>query len=131
MSRSQFIMLTLAAVVAGATLGALTAPASKKDMRRGQVSRELVVFETADCVYCRLFRRDVLPEYRNSGRSSELPIRFVDVNDAGPLESALSGPLTIVPTAVLLIDGREAGRITGYTGQASFQQIIGRMLAAN
>ncbi len=131
MSRSKFIMLTLAAVVAGATLGALTAPASKEDTRRGQVSRELVIFETADCVYCRLFRRDVLPEYRNSVRSSELPIRFVDVNDAGPLEPALSGPLTIVPTAVLLVDGREAGRITGYTGPASFQQIISQMLADN
>jgi len=128
-SRGRFLVLIFAAVAAGATLGGLTAPASR-ETPPATPTRELVVFETTDCVYCRLFRRDVLPGYQEPGHP-EVPIRFVDVNEAGPFEPVLSGPLTIVPTAVLLVDGREAGRITGYTGPGSFQQLIGHMLAAN
>lgn len=131
MSRGQFIVLILAAVMVGGALGGLTAPASTNASKATAPSRELVVFETDNCVYCRLFRRDVLPAHERSGAADELPIRFVKVSDAGALTGVLTAPLTVVPTAVLLVDGREAGRISGYTGPAAFHQLVSHMLAAN
>jgi len=85
--------------------------------------RQLIVFEAEGCVYCRVFRRDVLPEYEQL-HSDGLPIRFLDVNEIGSLESDLASPLTVVPTAVVMVDGREVGRITGYTGKAPFLQMV-------
>ena len=43
--------------------------------------REIVVVEVENCIYCGLFRRDVLPTYRGSIRAKSVPIRFVDLND--------------------------------------------------
>lgn len=98
---------------------------------QADAGRELIVFETEGCIYCGLFRRDVLPDYLKSKRAAEVPIRFVDVQHAGPLEPALAGPLTIVPTVVLLVEGREAGRIAGYTGPEAFFHMVGRMLGSH
>jgi thioredoxin-related protein len=91
-------------------------------------ARELVVFEAPGCVYCAYFRRDVLPGYLNSQRAAEVPIRFVDVEHADALEAALASPLTIVPTVVLLEEGREVNRITGYPGPENFFQMVSRIL---
>jgi thioredoxin-related protein len=90
--------------------------------------RELVVFETADCDYCRLLRRDVVPEYLRSRRAAEVPIRFVDVESIDLDQLPLSSPLTVVPTVVLMSEGYEAGRITGYTGPELFFQLVSRLL---
>jgi thioredoxin-related protein len=92
-------------------------------------SRELIVFETEGCIYCGLLRRDVLPDYLKSRRAVEVPIRFMDVNNAGSLQPALAGPLTVVPTVVLISNGRETGRITGYTGPEIFFHMINHLLA--
>jgi hypothetical protein len=90
--------------------------------------RELVVFETADCDYCRLLRRDVVAEYLRSRRAAEVPIRFVDVESIDLDQLPLSSPLTVVPTVVLMSEGYEVGRITGYTGPELFFHLMSRLL---
>ena len=47
-SHGQFIVLVLAAVVAGGALGGLTARAPESTPQI-EISRELIVFETHDC----------------------------------------------------------------------------------
>lgn len=89
---------------------------------------ELLVFEVADCVYCALFRRDVLPNYRRWQPARTVPIRFVDARSAGLMRARLAAPLTTVPTFVVMRDGREAGRISGYFGPAPFFQMITRII---
>jgi hypothetical protein len=90
--------------------------------------RELVVFETADCNYCLLLRRDVLPEYLRSRRAAEVPVRFVDVESIDLDRLPLSSPLTLVTTVVLMSEGYEVGRITGYTGPELFFHLMSRLL---
>jgi hypothetical protein len=90
--------------------------------------RELVVFETADCDYCELLRRDVLPEYLRSRCAAEVPVRFVNVESIDLDRLPLSSPLTVVPTVVLMSEGYEVGRITGYTGPELFFQLMPRLL---
>ena len=124
MSPKRSGLLVLVATVAGGTAGWLsTLPPSPSDAAFAS-QRELIIFEAEGCVYCRVFRRDVLPEYEQLDGSGGLPIRFLDVNEIGSLESGLASPLTIVPTAVVMVDGREVGRITGYMGKAPFLHMV-------
>lgn len=84
---------------------------------------ELVVFEVEGCAYCEMFRRDILPAYRHSPRAAEVPIRFVDLN-LGSRGLVLDAPIEVVPTAVLMRDRRETGRIAGYAGAESFFRMM-------
>ena len=84
----------------------------------------LVVFETEDCIYCKLFRRDVLPDYLRSQRNRLTPIKFIDVTISGAKHPGLVTPLKMLPTVVLMRRGREVGRIPGYTGPGPFFQLM-------
>ena len=128
-------MRRLVAAFAAMLLGGAPSDMSRaaRDLETTSLSpsaRELVVFETVDCVYCMLLRRDVLPDYLKSRRASEVPIRFVDVEQVDVDRLPLASPLTTVPTVVLMSDGYEAGRITGYTGPEIFFHLVSRLLVA-
>ncbi len=90
---------------------------------------ELVVLEAEGCIYCQIFRRDVLPAYEISQRAREVPLRFVDLNETQSEKLALSEPVDLVPTVVLLKDHKEVGRIAGYVGPEAFFHSVSRMLA--
>ena len=96
--------------------------------RPSTVVQELIVVEVANCTYCDVFRRDVLPRYQLSKRASDLPIRFVDLNDPAADQLQLSSSVTMVPTVVLMRQGAEAGRISGYWGPEAFFKGIAQML---
>jgi thioredoxin-related protein len=89
---------------------------------------ELLVYEHADCVYCQLFRHDVLPRYRQ-GLAAELPIRFVDIATAGNEGPGLRRKVDTLPTAVLMQAGREIDRIVGYWGPDTFFRLLAHMRA--
>lgn len=90
---------------------------------------ELVVVEAPGCIYCRLFRRDVLPSYAASPRAREVPLRFVDLATANGGKLALTGPIGVLPTVLLLRDGREVGRIPGYVGPENFFRSVNDLLS--
>lgn len=94
----------------------------------GAARNELVVYEMPSSAYCRLFRRDVVPAFERSTRARTLPMRFVDLSAEGASEAGLDAPVTTVPTVVLLRDGREVGRITGYTGPENFFHLVNHMM---
>lgn len=89
---------------------------------------EVLVFETESCLYCRVFRRDVVPQYRQSKRAKVAPLRFVDAHKADLDRLGLKRPVTIVPTVVVLRDGREAGRINGYMGPEPFFHMMSQIV---
>ena len=89
---------------------------------------ELVVFEADGCIYCQNFRQDVLPLYKESTLAREVPIRFVNLSRADESGMGLSYAITIAPTVVLLHDGREVDRISGYTGPFNFLKLVNHML---
>lgn len=92
-------------------------------------SFELVVLEAEGCIYCQIFRRDVVPAYAVSPRAREVPLRFVDLNEPHVDRLGLSQPIDLVPTVVLMKDHREVGRITGYVGPEAFFHSVNRLLA--
>lgn len=89
---------------------------------------ELVVFEADGCVYCDFFRRDVLPLYAESRVAKEAPVRFVNVSHADETKMGIAYAISIAPTVVLMRDGREVDRITGYTGPGTFVQLVKVMM---
>ena len=90
---------------------------------------ELLIFEHRDCTYCRFFRRDVLPYYRQAVPGDAVPLRFVDLKTAEPSAFALKGRIEAVPTAVLMKDGEEIGRIVGYWGRDTFFSLLSHLLS--
>ena len=91
---------------------------------------ELVVVEVENCTYCEVFRRDVMPAFVASPEARELPIRFLDLNtpEAGKLELT-EGPLTVVPTVLLVRENKEVSRAPGYMGPDGFFAAIRWMMA--
>jgi thioredoxin-like negative regulator of GroEL len=114
------LMLLLASEGAGQA-GLDAAPA-------GAPSVEVLVFEHADCVYCRVFRRDVLPQYRQAVRANAAPLRFVDIEKDDTASLGLNARIDTLPTAVVMRNGREVDRIVGYWGPTGFFQLLSHIL---
>jgi hypothetical protein len=91
-------------------------------------SVELLVYEHRDCVSCQLFRRDVLPRYPQA-LAAELPIRFVDIAEAGNDSPGLRRKVDALPTVVLMLGGREIDRIVGYWGPDNFFKPLAHLRA--
>ncbi len=89
---------------------------------------ELIVLEVPGCIYCNIFRRDVLPAYARSKHAEDLPIRFLDLNDPAADAIFYSHPVTIVPTVILIKDNREVSRIPGYVGRENFFRLVNVMM---
>ena len=90
---------------------------------------ELIVFEHPDCQFCRVFRRDVLPRYQEAPTANRAPIRFIDIERTETASLRLRGGIHVVPTFVLMEDGREVDRIVGYWAPENFFKMLSYMLA--
>jgi hypothetical protein len=90
---------------------------------------EVLVFEHANCVYCRVFRRDVLPQYHQAVGANVAPLRFVDIAKDDTDGLGLNSRIDTLPTAVVMRNGREVDRIVGYWGPTGFFQLLSRILA--
>jgi thioredoxin-related protein len=89
---------------------------------------EILVVEIDNCIYCGLFRRDVAPTYKVSGRAKTIPMRFIDINAPDVDRLALTAPIDSVPTVLVVENGRELGRIAGYVGPEIFFHSLNRLL---
>jgi thioredoxin-related protein len=91
---------------------------------------ELLVVELDGCIYCLVFRRDVLPSYQASTQAKTVPIRFIELNAAEEQKFPFAEPVTMVPTILLMKGGREVGRISGYLGPENFFHAVNHMISA-
>ena len=122
----------LCAVVAALTLLLASQGSGRAGLAGGPArapALEVLVFEHPDCVYCRVFRRDVLPQYRQAVRGDAAPLRFVDIAAIDTVGLGLNARIDTLPTAVVMRDGQEVDRIVGYWGPANFFKLLSRILA--
>ncbi|MBX9757453.1 MAG: thioredoxin family protein [Beijerinckiaceae bacterium] len=89
-------------------------------------SLELVMFERAGCPHCARWDREVAPAYPLTPEGAKAPLRRVKLESGQTLQ--LSSPVRFSPTFVLLSEGREVGRITGYMDEAMFWGLFSRLL---
>ncbi len=101
---------------------------SGADAELPKTQLEILVLEMPGCSYCRIFRRDVVPSYSQSQRAKIAPLRFVDVTKTDISELNLASPPTLVPTIIVMREGREEDRISGYMGPEPFFYMLSRAM---
>jgi len=126
MSLALKILLAFALLLAPTGgMYAATDPATAPVSRSGMV---LLVFETDDCAYCRMFRKEIRPTYEQGARAKAVPMHFVDALQVDAEKVGLAGPVNVLPTVILVKDGQEVDRLTGYTGPEIFFQSLAVMM---
>jgi hypothetical protein len=93
------------------------------------LAAELVMFEDAGCSWCRRFHQEIGPVYPRSEEGRRAPLRTLDISDAPRSGLRLAQRVNVTPTFVLVAEGIEVGRITGYPGQDFFWGLLGELLA--
>jgi hypothetical protein len=89
---------------------------------------ELVMFDRAGCPWCRKWDREIASIYPKTAEGQRAPLRRVSLDQPSPEANRLSPPVFYSPTFVLMEDGREIGRITGYANEESFWGLLGDIL---
>lgn len=90
---------------------------------------ELVMFEQAGCIYCQRWDRSVGSLYDKTDEARMLPLRRVDIRDQKMSGVALASPVRFTPTFVVVDNGREIGRITGYSNDDAFWGLLDTLVA--
>ncbi len=86
---------------------------------------ELVMFERTSCIWCQRWDRDIGAIYDKTQESKLLPLRRVNLDRRETGNIQLAGPVLFTPTFVVVDNGREIGRITGYMSEDSFWGLLG------
>lgn len=89
---------------------------------------ELLMFEEPGCPWCKRWEAEVGIGYARSAEGQRAPVRRLPVGKP-PGNIQLHSPVTMSPTFVLVEDGREVGRITGYPGADFFWALLGELVA--
>lgn len=90
---------------------------------------ELVMFEAEGCGWCAAWHREVGESYPLTAEGKRLPLRRVDLHgDRPPDLTDLAAPVVFTPTFVVLRDGKEVGRITGYAGENFFWALLAEII---
>ena len=97
--------------------------APQLDGKALDLGHQLVVFEAADCAFCKQFKAEVLDHWKS-------PVSVVrTLNPKAPTGWTLEKALFATPTIVLFQQGKEVSRYTGYNGdQARFWKWLGFQL---
>lgn len=126
----RFAALILAAALLATPDRPVGAALNEKIVTPSYSPYELVVVEVEGCIYCEVLRRDVMPVFNASPEARDLPIRFLDLNTPEARQLELTeGPLTTVPTVLLVKSNREVGRAAGYMGPEGFFHSIKWMMS--
>jgi thioredoxin-related protein len=89
---------------------------------------ELVMFERDGCPWCRQWNREIGTVYDRTQEARRLPLRRVNL-DRQTAGIKLKEPVRYTPTFVVVDDGAEVGRITGYSNDDSFWGLLGALHA--
>lgn len=88
---------------------------------------ELLFVERTGCPYCAKWEREVAIPYQHSSEGERAPLRRHSLDLGQP--SGIASPIRFTPTFVLMAQGREIGRITGYMDDHSFWGLLAPLMA--
>ncbi len=108
-----------------ALMGAFLAQAVVKETtKKIEENFELIMFKTSICNHCAVFDHDVATLYNNNTLSQKAPLVNVNLDDAGTGKYHLSRPLEVVPTFVVMKNGKEVGRLSGVIDKFMFLAFV-------
>lgn len=92
---------------------------------------ELIMFNSPYCDWCVLWEEEIGVIYEITDEGLSAPVRRVDIDDERPSDLKKLKSVMYTPTFVLIDNGQEIGRITGYPGEAFFwallEELIGKL----
>lgn len=83
--------------------------------------------EQDGCYYCKKWNTEIAEIYPKTEEGQSAPLRRVNLRDL-PSEIAFASRPVFTPTFVLVEEGRELGRIEGYSGDEFFWFFLQRLL---
>jgi thioredoxin-related protein len=89
---------------------------------------ELIMYERAGCVWCAQWDQEIAPIYPKAEIGRLAPLRRVNLDRKASTDPVLDDPVRFTPTFVLLREGKEVGRITGYHHDAFFWGLLESMV---
>lgn len=117
-----------AGCLTGAILALAVLFASARTSAAGEL--KLLMFEQDSCIWCEAWNRQIGPAYPNSWEGKAAPLQRVDIHSGNRRDYQVLAWPRHTPTFVLVEDGREIGRLTGYPGEDFFwpmlDEIFGR-----
>jgi hypothetical protein len=90
----------------------------------GTRASELLMFEREGCVWCQRWDREIGPVYDKTAEARVLPLRRINAGHQTTGGIALASPVRFTPTFVVVDNGREIGRITGYLNDDAFWGLL-------
>ncbi len=90
---------------------------------------ELVMYRRDGCPYCARWDREIGPIYPRTEVGRRAPVRMINLDRDRDLTPIKHGPIIFTPTFVLVENGREVGRMEGYTGDEFFWVRLANLLA--
>ena len=95
----------------------------------GLAAAELVMFEESGCAWCATWNVEVGVIYHKTAEGRRAPLRRVDLTGPRPQDLPMVDAVIFSPTFVLIHEGAEIGRITGYPGEDFFWPMLEQLLA--
>jgi hypothetical protein len=89
---------------------------------------ELMMVEQTHCEWCEAWNAEVGGVYHLTDEGKRAPLRRQDLFDPMPENVSIEGRVHFTPTFILLVDGREVGRIEGYPGEHFFWPMLAQLL---
>jgi hypothetical protein len=89
---------------------------------------QLLMVEQVGCEWCAAWNREVGAIYDKTDEGERAPLRRQDLFADWPDDVKINGQVHFTPTFILLVDGREAGRIEGYPGEHFFWPLLAQLL---
>lgn len=93
------------------------------------MSAELLMFEEPGCEWCERWNEEVGIVYDKTAEGRSAPLRRFMIRTKLPETIKLKTPATYTPTFILVEDGHEVGRITGYPGEDFFWGYLADLIA--
>ena len=128
MSRFFWFLLLIIVPLGICGTSAVRAALDGETVRASGSNVELLVVEAEGCRYCPILRRDAEPLLASRSMQG-VTMRFADVNEVEASALVLAEPIAIVPTVLVLKEGKETGRISGYLGLEDFMRSVNHLLA--
>jgi len=112
--------LAAVAIIAAAGVAGLAASAD---------AAELLAFVSARCPYCVAWEREAGRIYARTWEAAQAPLRRIDADASNPADLDWMTNVSATPTFVLVENGREVGRISGYASKDQFWRELDKLLA--
>lgn len=87
----------------------------------------LLMAEEKGCMYCAQWNADIGPIYPKTAEGQAAPLVRYDLRSETP-DATLKGRVLYTPTFLLILDGKETGRIEGYPGEDFFWGLLAKLL---